>query len=335
MGASPRGRLVRLVEAAYQLRPDVATWIDELTSNAAELVPEAEGTVSRLLELSPRRLRGYTIRLRDPELARIMREQEGADALSVDVVMHGPDLGLRRLRGDAPSADASAPVLSEMVRRFEGTGIADMHHLTALDAGHCFSLGFLVRDGVDVRGSARAWSRAAVHFAAAFRLQRAAASAFADLPVDGAVLHPDGRVADADGAAQGARELELLRERVRRVDAARARAHREGSARALEVWRGLIDGTWSMIDRHDHDGRRYVVAVPNPVSVPDPRGLSPRLAQVAALAGAGYSDKWIAYALGLERTTVATHLAAALDKLALPSRVALAKAFEPSGAQDP
>lgn len=329
-----RGRLVRFVEAAYRPRPRVEEWLDALTSAAAELVPECEAAVSRLLELEPRRLHGYMIHSRSPELVRLLRAEEQADALRVDLLMYGPSEGLRRLQGDAPEAAPSEDVLSAMRQRFEGTGIADMHHLTAFDgAGFCFSLGFLVREGVAIGSSPQAWTRAGMHFAAACRLQRAAERALAELPSGGAVLQPDGKLVDADGEAQDRDRIALLREAVRQVDAARASAQREGSARALEVWRGLIDGTWSLIDRHDHDGRRYVIAVPNPASPRDPRRLSPQVAQVAALAAAGYSDKWIAYGLGLARSTVATHLQTALADLGLSSRVALAKAFAPGAAE--
>jgi len=329
-----RGRLVRFVEAAYRPRPSVAAWLDELTSEAAALVPESAAVVSRLLELEPRRLHGYMIHSDNADLVRLLRAEEQADALRVDLLMHGPSEGLRRLQGDAPAGSPSKEVLRAMEERFAGTGMADTHHLTAFDgAGFCLTLGFLVREGVEIGSSRLAWARAGMHFAAACRLQRAAERVLAELPSDGAVLHPDGRLVDADGKAQGRDQLALLRETVRQVDRARATAHREGSARALEVWRGLIDGTWSLLDRHDHDGRRYIIAVPNQASPRDPRGLSPQVAQVAALAAAGYSDKWIAYGLGLARSTVATHVQTALTKLGLSSRVALAKAFAPGAAE--
>jgi DNA-binding CsgD family transcriptional regulator len=82
-----------------------------------------------------------------------------------------------------------------------------------------------------------------------------------------------------------------------------------------------------MADRHDHDGRRFIVAVPNDPDVRDPRGLSKREAQVAALASLGQSDKLIAYTLGVSRSTVATHLQRALGKLGVATRVELARVF--------
>ena len=47
---------------------------------------------------------------------------------------------------------------------------------------------------------------------------------------------------------------------------------------------------------------------------------------VVWLATLGHSRKYIAYELGLSSTTVATHLARALGKLGLPSRLALIRA---------
>lgn len=84
-----RGRLVRFVEAAYRPRPSVAAWLDELTSEAAALVPESAAVVSRLLELEPRRLHGYMIHSDNADLVRLLRAEEQADALRVDLP-HAP-----------------------------------------------------------------------------------------------------------------------------------------------------------------------------------------------------------------------------------------------------
>lgn len=329
--ARQRGRLVRLIEAAYQPYDSLYAWMDALTARTAELIGESEGAIGRMVSLAPRRALKYAIHVDDPKLEEVARAYERVSTHRVDVVMHGPPVGLRRMQGDA-GRRANDPTLVAMRERFAGTGIADMVHLTAFDASErCLTLGMFVRDGVGVRGGAESWARVGVHLAAALRLQRRMLELAAELPRDGAVLEADGRVVDADGEARDARAL--LREAARRIDAARAGASRDGSERALEVWRGLINGTWSLVDRHDHDGRRYLVAVPNRAAPRDPRGLSSRVAQVAALAAAGYSDKWIAYTLGLERSTVATHLQSALDKLGLASRVSLANAFLPSEAE--
>jgi len=87
---------------------------------------------------------------------------------------------------------------------------------------------------------------------------------------------------------------------------------------------------WSLVDRFDSDGRRFLVARRNEPDVRDPRALSPRERQVAAFAALGHSNKLIAYTLGLSASTIATHLAAAMRKLAVRSRVELARAVLPT-----
>jgi len=56
---------------------------------------------------------------------------------------------------------------------------------------------------------------------------------------------------------------------------------------AMENWRGLVDGRWSLVDRFDSDGKRFVVAVKNDPEARDPRGLSRREQQVSELVGLG------------------------------------------------
>jgi DNA-binding CsgD family transcriptional regulator len=322
------GRILGLVEAAYEPAGSLTEWLDGLTEAMSDAVGTSMGTVGRLVQIEPRRSFGYASRVPSPALARALREHEEQSAHRVDLVERGPSLGLRRMYSDAGDRLESDPYLAAMRRGSAAMGVSDVHHLTAIDDGLCVSVGMLMGPRATVPGTAHTWTMAAIHLAAAFRLQRSAQNVLGELPKDGAVLAPDGRIVDADGSAKDRRSRRLLRETVRRVDAARARARSDGEERALQVWRGLIEGTWSIVDRHDHDGRRYIVAVPNPASAPRaPRCLSPREAQVASLAAEGYSDKWIAYTLGIARTTVATHLQASLRKLALPSRLALARAF--------
>lgn len=60
--------------------------------------------------------------------------------------------------------------------------------------------------------------------------------------------------------------------------------------------------------------------------IPRGRALTLRQRQVAARAADGQSNKEIGFALGLSASTVATHLASALDKLGIRTRAELARA---------
>jgi DNA-binding CsgD family transcriptional regulator len=86
---------------------------------------------------------------------------------------------------------------------------------------------------------------------------------------------------------------------------------------AQAEWRALSAGRWSVVEHFDRDGRRYLVAF----RAEGAPMLSPRERAVAALAAAGCSNKAIGYELGIATSTVGGHLASAMRKLGVPSRV--------------
>jgi DNA-binding CsgD family transcriptional regulator len=168
------------------------------------------------------------------------------------------------------------------------------------------------------------WSRVTSHFLAGLRLRDRVARAAAG---EEAILDPNGKTLHAEGDARSKSLREVLRGAVRNVDRARSRRGRRDADEALAIWQGLVAGRWSLVDRFESDGRRYIVARRNEPALDDPRGLSKREKQVVAYVARGYSDKETAYVLGLERSTVATHLATAMRKLGIVSRVELAQAL--------
>jgi len=139
-------------------------------------------------------------------------------------------------------------------------------------------------------------------------------------PVTEAVLAPDGAVAHAAGAAEPRAARESLGAAVRRIEGARGRLRKTSPEEALELWRGLVDGRWSLVDHHEADGRRWVLVRRNEPGLDDPLTLTPRERQVLAYAALGHSGKYVAYLLGLAPTTVSAHLAAACRKLGVRDR---------------
>ena len=97
----------------------------------------------------------------------------------------------------------------------------------------------------------------------------------------------------------------------------RCRTGRVDEHEVLDAWRGLVAGRWSIVDRFESDGRRYLVARPNDPELGDPRGLTRSEHQVAELVGLGRSNKQIAYALGISRSAVSLRLRDAMTKLGL------------------
>lgn len=171
----------------------------------------------------------------------------------------------------------------------------------------------------------RSWTKIADHIAAGYRLRRRLATA-GDAEDDcDAVLEPDGRCAHAKAEATTADARDALRRGVKAIDRARSRLRREDPGEALEIWRGLIEGRWSLVEHFDSDGRRFVLARRNEPDTPDPGGVTPREAQILKFAALGHSTKEIGYALGLSVSTVSTHLSAAMRKLKVRSRVELVR----------
>jgi DNA-binding CsgD family transcriptional regulator len=165
------------------------------------------------------------------------------------------------------------------------------------------------------------------HIKAGMRLRRRLCELRAKMdapPSQGAVLTPAGKLLHAEGEARESSAREALEAVTRRIDAARTeRAGRD--ERALEIWQGLVDGRWSLVEHFDRDGKRFLLAHRNPEDVTDPRGLTNMESRVTALAVRGYSNKLIAYHLGIQEGTASSHLHRAQRKLGLESRVELVK----------
>lgn len=164
--------------------------------------------------------------------------------------------------------------------------------------------------------------RVAAHLAAAVRL-RASLRAHGTRPGAEAVLDTHGRVVHAEGPARDACVRAALRDAVATID--RLRTHRKGAHAkdALETWRALHEGRYSLVEEFESDGRRFVLARPN---APEPASLdvlTPRERQVVSVLATGCANKIVAYELGVTTSTVAALLRRAMRKLGVRTRAEL------------
>ena len=146
-----------------------------------------------------------------------------------------------------------------------------------------------------------------------------------------AVLDPCGKVQHLTERASNNSSCNHLRNAVLIVESIRNGKSRDDPEKTLPLWQGLISGRWSLVDRFDSDGKRFIVAVRNDPDHTDPRGLTARERQVAEYVGMGYGNKVIAYTLGITPTAVSNNITRILCKLGLQRRVELATFFAPSG----
>ncbi|RIL05807.1 MAG: hypothetical protein DCC71_08990 [Proteobacteria bacterium] len=218
-------------------------------------------------------------------------------------------------------------------RAFErATGVSDCAYLIApTGTGAIVVLGAAL-DGTRAVTAAerRRWTRIAAHVGAGLRL-RIALESEASAGEAEAVLDPGAALLDATGPARSSRARAVLRDAVLRRESARSQGERGDPDRSLALWEGLVAGRWSLVDRVESDGQRFVVARRNDPDVGDPRGLTRRERQVAEYVGMGRSSKEIGYLLGIGAPAVSNAVQRAIEKLGLAGRADLAVFFAPDG----
>jgi DNA-binding CsgD family transcriptional regulator len=137
---------------------------------------------------------------------------------------------------------------------------------------------------------------------------------------DEALLDPVGRCLDARGEAREVPAREALRRAAITIDRAKAELlGQRNDADALGEWRALVDGRWSLLDRFDNDGRRFLVARRNaPGTMPIPL-LDERERAVLGYRAAGHALKLIAYEMGYSLGFTSRVAQNAMRKLGLTS----------------
>jgi DNA-binding CsgD family transcriptional regulator len=92
---------------------------------------------------------------------------------------------------------------------------------------------------------------------------------------------------------------------------------------AASLWREVRAGRWSIVDEYERDGRRFLVARRAPSPALDK--LTAREREIVARVVSGRASKEIGIELGVAASTVAGHLANAMKKLGVHSRVSLVR----------
>lgn len=318
---------VGLLERAYDLTLDDSEWLSALADHMLPELDQGLGVVAWTYGPTPSGPRVLQVEAVGQAVEyRHLPEQQLAstplELLSQSWV--GDQLPARTLAGDHP-------VESEAYRQVTACYPPELVDLLALQGaspdGYAVALAAPSTSVIAaVPARLRKLAKLAVHLAAGMRLRQGLRDLAGDLgsaPAAEAVLSPSGSIVHAEGDAKTAGARELLSSVVREIDGVRANPTSDEAV--LEVWRGLVDGRWSLVDHFQADGRRFIVAVRNPADLPDPRALTLRERQVAGLVALGYPTKLIAYALGLSMGTVSGHLDGVLRKLRVPNRVALVR----------
>ena len=325
------GDWIRLLDASYEMSEADLDWRVRVIETARPLFPRSPAVILLIARVTPDQIEVEEIETPGPpEMREAVLEVNDAGPKGVFDLMYrsGPVAGTLSERIFPRVPEARRAFLESArgaARDFVGAvGRADAGRMALL-------LAPLAEESTTTPGERRRWHLAMTHLGAGLRLRTALAGGDVDHESAEAVFDPGGELLHARGQARSPTAREMLRDAVVRIDKARSTAGSSDAIEAMEHWRGLVDGRWSLIDHFERDGKRFIVAHKNDPFVHDPRGLSVREKQISELIGMGRSTKEIAYELGLSLSAISMSAKAACEKLGLTSRAELALFFAPGG----
>lgn len=317
---------IALIERAYELgRPD-DDWLAGIVDAAAPELDRGIGTSACL----------WALPTRDRPMRSLASVSTRPELTKLDPIIYG-ELGdaAPRYYTHVPAVMQASglpgdPVIEQTLRRCSaalGQELRDVIGVVVGDGGHtgvavtAFAAG---RPRLSARHRQRL-HRVALHLGAALRLRTRARNGTLRAP--DAVLDTRGGTLHAEPAAQSRSARDALVEAVRAIDRARGALRRRAPDEAIELWRALVAGRWTVVDWIDSDGRRLLVAHANAIGGRDDRSLSGRERDVAEFLVHGRSNSEIAYALGLGTGTVSRIARDVLRKLGRARRTDLARIF--------
>jgi DNA-binding CsgD family transcriptional regulator len=316
-------RLIEALELAYRDEPSDALWLRSMIEHVAPLLDAGLGVFGWLYKASD---------LNDVKLFH-------------PTLINTPSGSLEALYGTLTHAERSPELIAKHYATPAGTfsgllrdkypsyrplhdnlgplGIKDILTVNGFDIdGHGIAINaFRPAKAALTRHQIEQLERVAAHLIAASRLRRGSGA-------DEAILGPDGGVQHATGSAVTGHARHALSQATRAFEQARGKLRKADPAQALQTWRALVDGRWSVVDVTDTDGKRFLVArVNEPPLKRQAASLSTREEQVASLVGRGHSNKLIAYDLGIKEGSVAGYLSSAMRKLGVQSRAEVIRLF--------
>jgi DNA-binding CsgD family transcriptional regulator len=316
---------IGLIEPIYDLEtPSHETWLANLTAAIAPVMGALGRGVGSLFHLEDGRLNMFAGSANDVEYVnRTLALNVGNPDIILDCFngsifnTMSAHVGRARLKASRAYRENFYPI-----------GEHDALGLVARDGGAwgvCICAGLTAIRNV-TRDEAAPWERVGAHIHAALRLrfrvhgvptfEPVAASVDLRVGID-AIVTPGGKVEHAEPDAQA--YLESLKQAAVAIDRARARMRREDPEGALEAWRSLVEGQWSLVESFESDGRRYLLARRNAPDAPLAPLLTERERNVLSLRARLHGVKLIAYELGVSQASVSRAMQSGMKKLRVGS----------------
>jgi DNA-binding CsgD family transcriptional regulator len=317
--------LLHIVEAAYAATPDREDWLRGLATAALPHLGDGWGVSAWHTDSRGEILAAATVGVPADEpnpyllgndltdrktaahylpLMRAAGPVVSVVALSGEPSAEHDPFGIHRVAHSRGARDLAVFLADTMQDEFVGLGVIRRRpwRMSAAKAG--------------------VWRRIAVHVGAGLRLR-------ARSPEPVAILSPNGRLEHASAAVASRHERAAIQQATQRSERARGALRHDDPAQALELWKALVSGRWSLVDHFDSDGRRYILARENEPAPLGPTLLTPRQRAAVKLRAAGRPLKQIGYELGLSVPTISMEIQHALNVLGVKSALDLAGLFAP------
>jgi DNA-binding NarL/FixJ family response regulator len=301
-----------IVEAGYDLAADDDAWIARLTRAVSRDLLGPLGTVGYGFQHAPGfryALRGISVSGGEPILAQLTRSVVGSFPVE--------DLtNFFRQRGvTTTTLSCRAPLPAQSTER----GLVEFCGLVVGDETNGVVIGAPVPEVTRLSPHARLrWRRISAHLTAVHRLRTALSAARPH--TEEALLSTGARLVHATGAVARSRDARrALREAVTAMEKARGPLRRSDPVKALQLWRELVGGRWTIVEKIESCGRRLLVAHANPPDATRLRELSPTEHRVLRALLEGGSVARIASSLGSTASAVSHHIDRLLQKFRLRS----------------
>jgi len=319
--------LVEVLEAIYALELDNEAWLSQTLVAMRALSGPEHTYLGYFYDASD--LQAFTVW----NVRSINTPPEVDEAFRASQLEVGPDLLRATLRSVHVGSirRTGMPYVAPLLAARERVGWGDIFSVNGLDPsgiGCLLTIGTRAYEFSPPAGEMSVYVRIAQHLATAFRCRRHLGTV--EIPgrsergraVSEAILDSEGRVVHSEGEAAGRAARERLSGAARVIANFRAEGRRSGRA-ALDAWHPLVDPRWTLVDSFEENGRRYVVARENEARATCFDELTNRERQVVLQASLGFSNKEIAYTLGVTASTVRVLMARAAGRIGVRTRAEL------------
>jgi DNA-binding CsgD family transcriptional regulator len=317
---------VSLIEAAYDLSGSDAEWLRGLVRSAFPMLNRGFGVVGFFWDLSQE----GKLRVSHPALV-------GCPPAMYDALLNSgrrltlAEARLLYMQGKPCRVLGLDGALRQYPRAYAAyrahIDAPGFNYMTAANLSHtgCLLMAPRSSSATAVPTLGPALDQVARHVATGLRLRRTLGGSEASSLMDSAdaVLDSEGRLLHAAPGASGRRERGSFVSAARRMLESRG-ARRARPEQAVELWRALVLGRWSLVDHVDRDGKRFLLARRNAPGAHEPAALSEQEQRVLAVFSLLGSIKLVAYELGLSPSTISLELKSVCRKLGCRDRAELA-----------